>query len=256
MTDTTNLYVPILDPIYDHQTYCSRNEAVEYLLGRLKVGVLRKNLIPDDARPEELEFYDFSWQTLMIEERESADAAYTNALIEALADDVIAEALAKLKHCDSQINKAHRFLCDIDDELAKGQVSELRLDRVSMVEPTSPNITISSLAVWAKDKYGIDIINSKDSEQTAELQQNQNTISAINLSTTKTQNLQITFALLIEAYANKANTYHHDDGSPNVSNIAQELVDAAKLDKRELSVQSKKTFENYINAALKVKKDF
>ena len=91
---------------------------MEYLLGRLKVGVLRKNLIPDDARPEELEFYDFSWQTLMIEERESADAAYTNALVEGLADDVIVEALAKLKHCDVQINKAHRFLCDIDDELA------------------------------------------------------------------------------------------------------------------------------------------
>ena len=256
MTDTTNLYVPILDPIYDHQTYCSRNEAVEYLLGRLKVGVLRKNLIPDDARPEELEFYDFSWQTLMIEERESADAAYTNALVEGLADDVIVEALAKLKHCDVQINKAHRFLCDIDDELAKGQVSELRIDRLSNLEPTSPNITNSSLAVWAKDKYGIDIINSKESEQTAELQQNQNTISALNLSTTKTQNLQITIALLIEAYANKANTYHHDDGRPNVSTIAQELVDAAKLDKRELSGQSKKTIENCINAALKVKKDF
>lgn len=258
MTDSTNHYDPILNPIYDHQTYCSRNEAVEYLLGRLKVGVLRKNLIPDDARPDELEFYDFSWQTLMIEERESADAAYTNALIEALADDVIAEALAKLKHCDSQINKAHRFLCDIDDELAKGDESELRIARYSTVNPMSPNITINSFALWAKVKYGIDIINILDSEHAKidELQQNKNTVSAINLSTTKTQNLQITFALLIEAYANKANTYHHDDGSPNVSNIAQELVDAAKLDKRELSVQSKKTFENYINAALKVKKDF
>jgi hypothetical protein len=255
MTDTTNLYVPILDPIYVHQTYCSRNEAVEYLLGRLKVGVLRKNLIPDDAGSEELELYDFSWQTLMIEERESADAAYTNALIEVLADNVIAEALAKLTHCDSQINKAHRFLCDIDDELAKGQVSELRIDRLSNLEPTSPNITISSLAVWAKDRYGIDIINSKESEQTVELQQNQNTISALNLSTTKTQNLQITFALLIEAFAKDGSRYRHIDGRPNVSTIAQELVDAAKHDEKGLPGQSKKSIENAINAALSVKKE-
>lgn len=255
MSDISNHYKPILDPIYDYQTCCSRDEAVEYLLGWSKNGVLRKDLVPDNARPEELELYDFSWRTLLSEERESAEAAYSNALVESLADDIITEKLIILQRCDVQIEKAHRFLCDIDDELAKGQLSELRL---STFEPKSTNITISSLVVWAKEKYDIDIVNSPNSEhtKTTEFHQNQKTVSSLNLSTTKTQNLQITFALLIEAFANKAKTYRHEDGRPNVSTIAQELVAAKKLDKRELPGQAKKTIENCINAALKFKKDF
>lgn len=254
MSDISNHYKPILDPIYDYQTCCSRDEAVEYLLGWSKNGVLRKDLVPDNARPEELELYDFSWRTLLSEERESAEAAYSNALVERLADDIITEKLIILKRCDVQIEKAHRFLCDIDDELAKREASKLRLDSYDIENQKSPHITIASLSDWAVEKYNIHISTSLP--YPIDTEANQNNPAAISpipeLSKTKTQGLQITFALLVEAFARTTPKYHHEDGRPNVSSIAKELAEKYA---KGLSGQSKEAITDRIEAAIVTKKE-
>ena len=254
MNEPSNHYKPILDPNYDYQTCCSRDEAVEYLLGWSKNGVLRKDLVPDNARPEELELYVFSWRTLLVEEREAAEAAYSNALVERLADDIITEKLITLQRCDVQIEKAHRFLCDIDDELAKREASKLRLDIYDIENQKSPHITIASLSDWAIEKYNIHISASLAYPIDTEGNQNNPTVISpiAELSKTKTQSLQITFALLVEAFARTTPKYHHEDGRPNVSSIATELAEKYA---KGLSTQSIEAIKDRIEAAIVTKKE-
>ncbi len=215
-------------------------------MGRTQNTVLRENLIPDDAHPDEIELYVFSWQTVLPLARQAAETAYENAKVENEDEEIINAKLAHLQHCDTQINKAHQYLCEINDELNKGKDSELRIDQFSTTNPKHPQITISSLFSWAKEKYGFNIYQS----HLIPTPTNQDILLPKNkeLSNIKSNNLLITFALLVEAFAKTAPKYHKADGSPNVTNIAKEL------EKKDIPGQSEEAIKDRIEAAMKTKR--
>jgi hypothetical protein len=176
----------------------------------------------------------------MMEGRESAEAEYSIAKAVGLPDEIIAEKLAELQKCDQQIRNAHKILCCMDDELLKGENSELRTDPHATVNPKFPFITIVSLDQWAQK---MNFFEPLPSEQPSEM------------SKTKTTSLQITFALLVEVLAKKATKYSHGDGKPNVNSISNEILQLINDDKLDLPGQSIKSINNCIKAALKIKND-
>lgn len=228
---------PIEDPVYHFETSYLKDDAVQHILGTLG-GVLRKNWIPKNASPEEIELCDYTWKTIMMEGRESAEAEYSRAKADSLPDEIIAEKLAELQKCDQQIRNAHKILCCMDDELLKGENSELRTDPHATVNPKFPFITIVSLDQWAQK---MNFFEPLPSEQPSEM------------SATKTTNLQITLALLVDVFAKRAPAYRHGDGKPNVNAISNEILQLINDDKLDLPGQGSRSIQNCISAALQIK---
>jgi hypothetical protein len=248
MQDGFEEYSPILDPGYKWNSSCSKHEALKYLFGWIR-GPLRDQILyrwkQEIDDPDETEM---SLDEILACERELAVSDYFNAMSGKLGEKIIAEKLAELKRCDLDIEKAHRFLCAIDDELAKGEKSALRIDQHATENPRYPYITIGSLEKWALDEFDIHIFKHS---QTGTME---GASLKGGLSKTKATNLQITFALLIEAFSKTASTYLLND-RPNIKNIAIEIVNLAKEDKRGLPGQSQSAVEKAIAEAIKIKKD-
>jgi len=163
-------YRPIIDPIFDFKTSCTKDDAVQYLMGWLQ-GPLRFDPIPKGASAEDVELCDYSWETLLTNNREWAETAYSNAKMEkrllerevtddALAklDAEISEKLAELEKCDLAIIEAHKYRCCVDYELAKGSDSMLMTDPSVTENVQPPNIMIGSLRQWALETFEIDIL--------------------------------------------------------------------------------------------------
>ncbi len=244
MPDKPNEYHPILDAVYDFGTSCSRDDAVKHLLGWFR-SPLRAHLVPEDARPDELELYDFTLDTILTESREAAAADYSNAKYKKRSDEIIVEKLAALKKCDLGLEQAHYFFCCIDDELAMGANSALRIDKNSKL----PNITLASLDQWADKKFDIHIFNPL--QPPADIENHERPQNG-GLSKTKATNLQITFAMLVEVFAATAPRYLLED-KPNVSAIAKRLAEYAA--EKGLPGQSRETIKSCIELAMKIKKD-
>jgi hypothetical protein len=249
MPDKLEEYRPILDPVYRWSTSCSIDEALKYLFGWLR-GPIRDSWGPGNDHPDGIDMCDISLDEILTNDRESADVNYSNAKLENASGEIIAEKLAELKKCDLLIEKAHRFLCDIDDEIAKGENSALRIDQITTKNPKLPYITIASLDQWARDKYNIHIFNPLHAQTGTE----EETSLKGGLSKTKATNLRITFALLVEEFATKAPGYQNN-GKPNVSTIAREIAKLAKKDPRGLSGQSEEAIKGCIEDAMKIKEN-
>jgi hypothetical protein len=109
-----------------------------------------------------------------------------------------------------QTTKAHQYLCLIDDELAKGDHSQLRIDHLATVNPSYPYITIASLNKWSSDELSINFFDSS-TELTSEVDD--------QLSETKATNLMITLALLVDEFYEKTGGPKYGD-KLNVSGLA------------------------------------
>ena len=108
----------ITEPFYDFSTSCTKDDAVKFLLGWSRE-TISENWLPN---PEDVDLCDYTWKTLLTNNREWAETAYSNAKMErrlqerdvtgdALAklDAEIAEKLAELQECDLEIERAHHY---------------------------------------------------------------------------------------------------------------------------------------------------
>jgi hypothetical protein len=86
-------------------------------------------------------------------EKDQAEADYIEAKAEKLSDELIKAAFNTLEKADRLCTKAQQYRCDIIDELAKQDKSELRIDPYATINPASPHITLRSLNQWALKKY-------------------------------------------------------------------------------------------------------
>lgn len=203
----TNYYRSIL---IDQRTSCTRDEAAAILLGRRTFDPIYQNL-NDDADPEEVHLEFMDWLNLsifsdLIDERERIQMELDDALeLDEKDKNKIGVAKVRIMQCDTTIRKAKQALCDIDDELAKGSDSQLRLDKDATEKLNKPCITLSSLKAWAEKRP-----KPNESEYASHIQpvppENKSLPEGPlldakgGMSQTTTKNFLVTFDVLVQAF--------------------------------------------------------
>ena len=165
---------------------------------------------------------------------------------------------------DSLAKKAFAFILDIDEELERGSASALKIDQETTERTDITHITLRSLDRWAKQKYGISILEDHEQHASPEnvqeqpaIQENEEDVGPNGgLSKTKANNLLTTFALLVEDIAKSAPKYRIK-GEPNVSIIAEYIEElATNVDTGEkLSGVGNESIKSWIEAAIEAKKE-
>lgn len=132
--------------LIDPRTSCSKHEAAAILLNRRTYDPIYRDLNPDED-PEERDAQFMDWLDIsifdeLLEDRNGVLAELDDARDE--NDQAKIDACRKrVVECDDTIRRAKQILCDIDDELAKGALSELRA--VSVQNPDTFYATPPSL---------------------------------------------------------------------------------------------------------------
>ena len=252
------------------RTSVSIDEAVGILIGWLR-GPFDAEVYIDEYK-KETESSVFDLAETLSDEGEFLESEYAEAHHDESPPEVIAQKLEALKSHRTRCDKAKKYLCDIKDELNKGDSSALRIDKECPY--AMRHITLSSLNEWSTTKYSIDILTpgrlpvsiqeSPSKDLVIENQTDKNNIkheeerdAKGGLGKTKADNLYTTFAFLVEHfYTTALPKYRKGDGAPNVTEIAKFLEGLSKTsDKADpMAGQGYEAIENRITEALRVKK--
>lgn len=167
------MILPEDEVIIDLKTSCTKDEAVAKMLGWMK-GSIRKRVInvtehgiPADELPY-LHTFEGPLESYLVDLRNAATDELLKAFEMDAADDVRVEKDNAVDKCVEKIELAHAYLADIDDELAKGELSALRIDKENTRKFGEERITIRSLHDWALKKYGLHILTSSKSATSVE----------------------------------------------------------------------------------------
>ena len=262
-----NEYHPFYEIEFDFKTSLSKEDSVLAMLGMIRKPYREITEAEYDHQHQvdcehevseeaELMFerHSPSLFEVLREIKDSADTEYVTSKIEdPLDEEALDEKLANIKKVHELIETAHKFYCGIDDELAKGEKSELRLDRFATTNPETLFITLTSLAKWSLNEYKITLFNSEAQVTFNDLgQSQQEVIESLSNDVRDTTHLQVTFALLVESFSHTANKFKKGCGTPNASAIATEIHSQIK-DIDDIIGLKKRNTEGYISAALKKK---
>lgn len=258
---TTSMPNPEDEILVNFATSCTKEEAVARLLGWMQGHIRQKNIrvtehgISADQLLS-LHSLDGSLQEQLIELREAARMEFVKAAETGAALEVIQAKEEAVKEVDNLIEKAGSYFLDIDDELAKGGESDLRIDQSNTESSGVKRITLRSIDRWANKKYGITIPESSTaifSTVDARVEQGESKSDSDELGKTKTEHIYTTLAFLVEAFVERQPKYSHG-GKPNATQIAErlaQLVTDACPD--GLSGQDVQTIRKLISKALAVK---
>jgi hypothetical protein len=142
------------DVIFDLSTSCTKEQAVMRLLGWVKGDVFKRyvQITEDGISAKELNWAHPTTMTLAERLQDMAEHAQM-ALIRGAENGVSHEELDHLHGGVDEVrqlaSKTKNLLMDLDDELAKGQDSLLRLDPEATKRSGVPHINIRSLEKWA-----------------------------------------------------------------------------------------------------------
>lgn len=258
-----NEYRPFNEIEFDFTTSLSKEAAVMAMLGWMKKPYREVSEAENDYRhrvdcerpvseEEEIMFerHSPSLFEVLREIKESADSEYTDTKIDdPLDEDALAESLANIKKSHELIETAHKFYCDIADELVQGECSALRLDQYATKNLEDTYITLTSLADWAFKKYNITLFKLTKPVTFDDLGfSQQEIIESLSNDSGDSTHLLVTFALLVEAFSKTGNAFKKS-GSPNAKTIAAEMV--LKIPKRGESIKlSPRNIEGCIATAL------
>lgn len=271
MSKSADKFYPTDNANLDMRTSCTKEEAAAKLIGWMKGNV--RHDYPIDVDEDEITrdnlVYTHSLVYSLPEHltilRNAEWNRYNEAVCDGLPEEVLGEKAYALAECDDLIRKVAVYLCDIDEELDKefdqAGASILRLDRQSTADSGKLHITIRSLDKWAQDKYGISILDDgepksavRPSRQVEE--QNEEFDASKGLSKTKANRIFLTFAFLVDAYADTALRYRHEDGRPNAEGIITRLIELSTAANRnvELKGMSAKSIQTLITDAKKIQR--
>lgn len=284
------------DQIYiDERTSCTKDEAIAKLLGWMQGDIRHQYIlmtsdgVPGDALAHMHSFEGSIWDFLT-EQRKDAQMACIDAFEANATETDLNEKEQNIVRVQETIIKAKSYQRDIDDELAKGGQSTLKVDESQSLAVGATHISLNSLEEWAIKKYGISVLDFSKStfleqgtghdyvdrpangglnptsalvaqmpQPTADddaVDQFENREESDGLSRTVADNLYITLALLIEGYAaQKGNRYHKTNRGLNVTQIAEDvmgLIETASEGK-SFPGQSPRTVRGHIDEALRVK---
>jgi len=129
------------------RTSITVDEAVAILLGRIDGPVEFTKIGGDDDDDSEEPIFDI--REVLAEELDFLISDHAEAKYDRLDEAVIAEKYATLQQHQQLIDRANAYLCAIDDEINKGERSELRV-ATKLSNPAYTYITLTSFADWAK----------------------------------------------------------------------------------------------------------
>lgn len=247
------------DTIFDLRTSVSKNVAILILMGVPPFDPVRPNDDPQGDLHAEYESYlaglDHSVFELISELRDRNQSKLNDAM---KGEDERARLECKLSLAltNNKMRLAHRYLCDINHELAKGPQSILKVDPVATKTPEDPYIEVASLDQWAKGIYKIAIFK-KDVDQLvkagtsvkAEVQEEEDKSGVVKLN-----NLYITLAFLAD-YIGSLSPVNKTGDRPNcdaVGEIVETFAKAANKD-QVMPAQTKQTVRKLIAEAQKRK---
>jgi len=264
----------------DFSTSCTKDVAVAKLLGWMQGPIRRKyiNVAIDGISEDQLPYLhtlDEPVANQLLALRESAQRGLSKAFEDDASDDVLTELENKVEHWDSEIHRAAKYFRDIDDELAKGVDSELRIDHETTNRTGVPHIAISTLDLWSKNRESIQATTPSASTITASPPSSEiGSASSVEdragrkgwLSPVKTEGLYVTLAVLLDAFiemsdpeyshpVTKFNKLLHADGRWIVQTLADLLEErAAKANGKVLREgQFAEAIKDRIEAAKKAK---
>ena len=265
--------ITVADEIFiDFSTSCTRDVAVAKLLGWMQGPIRRKyiNVTEDGISEDQLPYLhrmDEPINDQLLELREAAQQRLYKAFE---ADDVlssdesrqlISDAADEVERHSQKIYLAAKYFHAIDDELAKGPESKLRIDTTATITLSDPYISLSSLDAWAKETYKFSIFVQDDAPPTVESvidqlkKQQDASCENDDLGKVKANNVYITLAFFVEAFA-KTQSKFTEHGEPNAIAIGKHFSDVifkANNDNK-LSGQSDENIRKLIALALKSKK--
>lgn len=225
----------------EHQYYtntsgsCSIEQAVAKLLGWAKGPLFRKTVrvteagvVDDDlALVEVFEGgIDAQLESMLIDAQNQAIVA----LDDGATHDELSHRDKRIEQVKELVARVHDFRIRIDDELAKGQDSQLRTDRRRSDESGMVYITLRSLDQWAVKEYGQPVLaaplGAESDQQTPEVELDEQAKNSPVLARTNAMIVVSLFQdLLVEVSSQK---YIRDEFKPNQSAIAKRLSEMAK----------------------------
>jgi hypothetical protein len=263
ITKMQKKFRPFYDIAFDFKTCLSVEDAVLAMLGwthkpyrevtREEEDFNHRVYCGESQEGDEIYYEKLSLFDVLKEVHEDANADYMETKEEFPDDEGLNnEKLNNINKSFEFIETAYLYYCAIEDELAKGEESELRIDKSKSTE--DHYITVMSLAKWAEKTYQIKLFN-KEKMNLNDLGITQEEIientkgGARKIDAT---DLQITFALLIEKYAELGNKYRHSDGRPNNSNLYKDMSDFIE-NSSDVSGMQERTIVERINQAQSVR---
>jgi hypothetical protein len=220
------------DALFDLRTTVTKDVAIAILLGLRSVDPVRPDHNPQGNPHAKHRKYlaelDISIFEVIRDMRDSAQMDVDDAIEE--KDQIKKDASkAEVIRCDDLMREAHRYLCDLNFELAKDEKSILKVDRSATKTPTNPYIEVASLDEWVQSKYekSLTAIVPYQSAKGINGLENIDDDAEEESHKVLTDNLYISFGFLVEAFSKTLPAYHDDDG-PIVMAIARRLETMAK----------------------------
>jgi hypothetical protein len=224
------------DAFFDLRTSINKDVAISILLGLRSFDPVQPNHNPmGDPHAEhqkyldglDISIFDFISDMRSDAQHEMDDAIWEKNQVKK------AECKMRVLRCDELTRSAHRHLCDINYELAKSEQSILKLDLVATKTPGEPHIEIASLDAWWKDRgngsiYSITPYLAAFGDKKVDLSAEQGeSCVEVEAGNVLTDNLYVSFAILVEAFSKTATAYHSENG-PTVIAIAKRIETLAK----------------------------
>lgn len=162
MSEYTKQYNFTHDTRFDFSASYNKDDSIRYLMGDLQ-GQLCEDV--QHAHYSD-DHYEPSYCEILELQQEEAQAAFVEARIlrklrqkgkhdaddEEVTDEQFAALESELNRTTEKLALYHKYLCDIVDELAKGNQSELHIDQSNTKNADYPYITFNSLKAWAESK--------------------------------------------------------------------------------------------------------
>ncbi len=213
---------------------CTLEQAVAKLLGWSKGPLFRKTVrvteagvVDDDLVSVEVfdGGIDAQLETMLLEAQNRA----ISTLEEEATFDEQLKWDQRIEEVKKLVARVHDFRIRLEDELAKGQGSRLRIDPRRSDESGNVYITLMSLDEWAFEVYGCRVIARGDVSERVSQQTDHQVAAeqAIEPESTDSKNALIVVSLLQDLLMEVSSTKYIHGDKPNKSTIAQRLSEMA-----------------------------
>lgn len=250
---------------YDLSTSVNVDVAIGILIGLRTVDPIRHSSDPEDdpdaAKQKYLDGLDISIFDHIGDMRIDAQNDVDDA-IEEKNHQKRAEGKDRIRRCDELTRLAHRYLSDINAELAKGDGSMLIVDLAATGASNNRHIEISSLNKWAAHQgYPKPVLGEFQSQQSQVNLEKEDTDAEEmpdadgGMSPTAARSFLVTFAILLEQFVERSGNQFKSEGGNEINKktVAELINKHSNTGARKGNFrrgQSVSSIEARINAAL------
>lgn len=241
---------------------CTESEVVARLIGWLKGPIVpRYILITEDGIPADqlplLTSLDESIDKYLYDIRERARRELLEAAASGASNEILEQKEGAIKEIDELIRKTYDFRLDVADEAAR-EDSTFLIDRRETDRTGVVHYTLASVDRWTRKQYGVSIMDASvpakmGVEQKDGGREDGGDGKEDDFSRQVFESLQVSFALLVEALAERVSAFKSGEG-PNAKAIAEHIEKRAKLQAGgDVRGQGRESLRKRIAAAMSAK---